>query len=332
MATIRPVDDNWVLSWVNSRGKQQRRVVGKVAFMSKREAGMILKAKELELHTRQRILNVHATNAPMFNAFCDEFVKWYIKEYPHTYPVRKASFVRFRQYFGEQTIDTITDRDIERFKFEQMDQRKASTVANELALLGAMFRRAVMWKIITESPMANVKAPKNLDAKPPLFYTVEQLEAIYAAAGERAAVWKFYANTGLRLSEGINLRRTEIYPDFIRVLSREDSATKSRKWRDVPLSQGARDALASLAGESIYVLPQLRRHSYGNSFRKVLDALGLPGSIHTLRHTFASHLAMKGTPLRTIQLLLGHSTITTTEVYAHLSPEYLQGTVNYLNL
>jgi len=62
-----------------------------------------------------------------------------------------------------------------------------------------------------------------------------------------------------------------------------------------------------------------------------LEHCGIKGaSLHTLRHTFASHLVMNGTDVYTVQKLLGHSSIKTTEIYAHLAPDFLKAAVQKL--
>ena len=71
---------------------------------------------------------------------------------------------------------------------------------------------------------------------------------------------------------------------------------------------------------------------YGKSFRKIADKLGLSEfTFHSLRHTYASWLVQRGVGLKEIKELLGHESIKTTEIYAHLSPENLRSAVSVLD-
>jgi integrase len=66
-------------------------------------------------------------------------------------------------------------------------------------------------------------------------------------------------------------------------------------------------------------------------FKSLLGALGLKGTLHDLRHTFASHLAMKGVPIPVISELMGHSDITTTMIYAYLAPDQHKTAISKLD-
>jgi len=99
--------------------------------------------------------------------------------------------------------------------------------------------------------------------------------------------------------------------------------TKAGRWREIPLTDGAEQALEEIRGEDGYVLPRMRLESLSRACIRESKRAGLSGSIHTLRHTYISHLVMGGTPLRTVKELAGHSSITVTEGYAHLAPDHL---------
>jgi integrase len=119
----------------------------------------------------------------------------------------------------------------------------------------------------------------------------------------------------------------------IYIVSTNASRTKSGRWRDVPISPGAQVALDLLAGENgEFVLPRMTGPSLSRAFRKALERAGLAGRLHDLRHTFCSQLAQQGVPLRTIQVLAGHQSYATTEVYAHLSRHHLEVAVGDLRL
>ena len=148
-------------------------------------------------------------------------------------------------------------------------------------------------------------------------------------AMERA--WQLLANTGLRRGEAQNLNWKDVGKEEIRVLSREDARTKSGKWRIVPVSEGAQEALGGLQGGR-RVLPEVAPTSLSRAFERTLHRAEIPGSLHCLRHTYCSHLAMAGVPLRTVQVLAGHSSYKTTERYAHLAPGHLREAVAGLRI
>ena len=84
-----------------------------------------------------------------------------------------------------------------------------------------------------------------------------------------------------------------------------------------------------------YLLPRQHKDTPKTRFRRICNRSGISREkwgVHCLRHTFASHLVMGGTNLRTVQVLLGHASIQTTEQYAHLSPDYLKDSLGGLNL
>ena len=93
------------------------------------------------------------------------------------------------------------------------------------------------------------------------------------------------------------------------------------------LKGGKNDALDSLIGgrESGYLIPRVDLRSISRAFARDAKRAGIGGKLHWLRHTFVSHLVMSGMTLRKVQILAGHANYSTTEKYAHLSPEHLQG-------
>ncbi|MDO8595785.1 MAG: tyrosine-type recombinase/integrase, partial [Sulfuricaulis sp.] len=223
--------------------------------------------------------------------------------------------------------------EVEQFKTERRFLAKASTVGKELRVLQAILNRAVALKVITDNPISIVRAPKLLDSKPHRFYEAAELVQLYAAAGARAWIWKLLANTGLRRGEALMLRwlwitdpclpclpaGTAAGKGTVRVLSAEDERTKSGKWRELPLSDGAREALAGRTRD-IHVLPRMAPESLSRAFHVDAGRAGLDGSLHNLRHTYISHLVRAGVALRTVQLYAGHAHYSTTEGYAYLSP------------
>jgi len=332
MATIvyRADRETWRLDW-REGGKRQQVSLGKV---SKKEAEIALKRKEYEL-LKGGVTSSRVT----VEAFVDgEFLRYYEPR------VTKATFERGQGIlknqilprFGGDILGQIDPRKVEMWQQTRMKDKAApETINKELNLLRNLVHRAQEWGLISKDPIKYVKDVKNRRSKPFNFYTVNQLNLIYEAADVYQYAWQLMANTGMRRGEAGQLKWSDISEDTIHVVSTEEEHTKSGHWRAVPISPGARVALDQLgqSNRSGYVLDRVVPRSLTRAFVKDRERAGLiTGTLHDLRHTFCSHLVMNGAPLRSVQLLAGHSSIKVTEQYAHLEPAFQQSIVGGLML
>lgn len=311
MATIYRRGRNWYLNW-REEGKRFRLSLGPT---TKRDAETTRQAKELELRTGQRIL----TNGKLLRDFAEDYLEWHKAEYPTSHFRIKGIYENHLTQFHNRPMDSLSVMEVEQWKSGRLQTASRATVRKELNTLNAIFNQAVAWGIISENPVRLVKKPKEISSKDPHWYTKEQLKKIYKAAGKRAPLWQFMANTGIRRQEAINLTWDDIRQDRVFVLSSEEARTKSGKYRSIPLSTGAQKALAKLKGQPT-PFPQVFPQSLSRMFVTDAEAAGQGGSIHSLRHTFISILVQKGVALRIVQELAGHQSIKTTERYSHLAP------------
>jgi integrase/recombinase XerD len=215
----------------------------------------------------------------------------------------------------------------------------ARSAARRLSCLRQFFRFLLREGVRRDDPTDLLDAPR-LEKSLPKYLAEEEVSALLAAAvalqGRRgkvaAAALEILYSTGLRVSEMLALRRSALAASgdvlFVR--------GKGGRERIVPLSQAARLAAASLcadAPESAWLFPgrnplhALTRQGFDKVLHDVALAAGLdPGRVspHVLRHSFASHMLANGADLRSLQVLLGHADISTTQIYTHVLAERLQ--------
>ncbi len=190
----------------------------------------------------------------------------------------------------------------------------------------------------TDDPTQLLDAPRTRPSLPK-YLSESEVDALLAAAAARpagqatmrAALEILYA-TGLRVSELLGLPRTALAGDAALLMIRG----KGGKERLVPLSHAARDAAAALVAARKAPHPKLfagkgrqalTRQGFGQMLKRVaLDAQIDPARVspHVLRHSFASHMLARGADLRSLQMLLGHADIATTQIYTHVLAERLQ--------
>lgn len=257
--------------------------------------------------------------------------------------------VKLRQFIEisnrDKTPDTIDSVDLNNF-LEYVNEigMTPHTQARVLSGLKAFFKYLMYEGIIEKDPTALIEGPK-LGRKLPdtlSYYEIESLlEAIDLStpggARDRAMLEVLYSS-GLRVSELINLKLSNLYFDigFIRVIGKGD------KERLVPIGKDALKYLKIYIEEirchipvkedsKNYVFLNLRggnisRVTVFKIIKDLAQKIGLKKKIspHTFRHSFATHLIEGGADLRVVQEMLGHESITTTEIYTHLDRDYLK--------
>jgi integrase/recombinase XerD len=220
---------------------------------------------------------------------------------------------------------------------------RATTAARLLSSLKRFYRHAVRQNLITVDPTLRIEAPK-LPRSLPKTLTEADVESLLAAPPvdealglrDRAMLEVLYAS-GLRVSELVTLKTPQISRDMgvVRVLG------KGSKERLVPLGEEAlgwlerylRESRPVLLGQrvsdALFVTARaagMTRQSFWHLLKRYALQAGLhkPISPHTLRHAFATHLLNHGADLRVVQLLLGHSDISTTQIYTHVARERMK--------
>jgi len=323
----------WIKWHENGKAKYES-----LKTQDKKEALIAKAAKELELRTGG--VSVAQSNCTV-EEFSHQYMLWHKGEYPWAEKELRYCFdSTILPEFGHRRLASLDPRDVEMWKHKRLSSIghrsgkpiSRTTVNNDLKRLRAMVNKAVEWGVIPRNTIASVKTLQKVHSAPRSFFTAEQLEAIYEQDVRYAPVFQLLANTGMRLGEAMHLKWTDVGPKTIRVASTEEYMTKSRKWRDIPISPGASDALRQLDATSTYVLPRVHLRTIRYRFKRACKLAGIEGTPHELRHTFISQLVMQGVPLRTVQVLAGHSTVAITEEYAHLAPNHLSDAVANLSL
>ncbi len=244
----------------------------------------------------------------------------------------------FQEFFARQSVRYIATIDpnlVDEFRATVLVDRKPKTVKNYITLLKTALNKAVEWGLIESNPIAKVKSPKIV--KTFHFFSKDEIKRLIEEAPEplKSAIL-ILVNTGIRRAELFHLRWRDVdFPNKnLRVWPYDGFSPKGKRPRRIPISKSLLPLLKRLSkgnSEDDYVLrPHKSEHRFYKHFVALLNELGIKGTLHDLRHTFASHLAMAGTPIPVLKELLGHSDISTTMIYAHLSPDIHRAEVEKL--
>lgn len=241
----------------------------------------------------------------------------------------------------------IHEKEVQHFIYEQSKINAARSQARLISGLRNFFNYLISEQLRKDSPMELIESPK-LGKKIPHSLSEKEIDALIESIdlshpqGERnrCIIETLYA-CGLRVSELIALKISDLFFDegFMRVVG------KGKKVRFVPINQNTIKMINSYIKYSrANIKPQkgfedtlflnrrgkqLTRVMIFTIVRELANNLSMPKEIspHTFRHSFATHLLERGADLRSIQQMLGHESITTTEIYLHLDTTFLKETI-----
>lgn len=224
-------------------------------------------------------------------------------------------------------------------------QTQKRTIVRRLSSLRTFFKFCVRQKLLEQSPAEELESPR-LDKRIPLSLTYDQIQRLfdqpdtscYLGFRDRTIMELFYSS-GLRVSELVALNRADFDPEALLIRLKG----KGKKERVIPITKNATDwisaylahperhrdldgHLAETDSKAIFLNrlgTRITTRSVDRKFDKYLTASGLAANItpHTIRHTIATHWLENGMDLKTIQLLLGHTSLATTTIYTHVSPK-----------
>lgn len=247
-----------------------------------------------------------------------------------------------------QNVSQVTKDDILRYLYTMKDSGKApATLARHIAALKSFYHFLLREGIVDNDPTLNIETPK-LPRKLPQILTVAEVDRLLqqpdprtpAGLRDKTMLELMYA-TGLRVSELVSLRVHHVNCEigYIRCIG------KGSKERIVPMGSVAKEylneyltygrkKLIKIPNEETLFLNQmgapLTRQGFWKILKKYVKKAGIKKVItpHTLRHSFATHLLENGADLRSVQEMLGHADITTTQIYTHLTNRYLKEVYN----
>lgn len=253
--------------------------------------------------------------------------------------------VHLTPMLGHRQLDTIKTEDIQRLK-AGLSHRSAKTVNNVVTVLNTMLKKAVEWSVVAEMPCAIKLLP--VSKKSTAFYDFDEYERIVAAA--RIIDQRTYlvallgGEAGLRCGEMIALEWADVD------LGKRQLCVRHSDWNgQVTTPKGGRLRHVPM---TVRLTAALREHRHLRSSRVLCQEDGRPltrqmiqnrmrlaarrghaqrHGVHILRHTFCSHLAMRGAPVTAIQELAGHKELGMTQRYMHLTPAALDAAIRLLD-
>jgi integrase/recombinase XerD len=252
-------------------------------------------------------------------------------------------YINYLEFKGIDDANQITQAIIKSYLMTlRKKHRSASTVSRKLSAMKKFHQFLLEEKLVKDNVILLVNRPKKTKRLPEVL-SIEEIEALIEITQKEdsylnkrnLAMIELLYGSGLRISELLDLKVNDLHVNmgFINVIG------KGNKERIVPIGSEAAKALKTyLESARLYLsktpTPTVFLNRFGKKmsrvgFYKILKALAIQANIskdvspHTLRHSFATHLIEEGVDLRFVQEMLGHSDVSTTEIYTHISKKQL---------
>jgi len=316
----------------------------KLGKIGKKEANKLLKQLELT-YTKEKLLLISVKPTYLYDYVAEYLIYCKINKALSTHKREVTITSSIKSYFGNIPLDKIDNLSVEKYKARRLsDGLQSITINRELTILRFMLKKAQEWGYGNTVPIIkNLKVVK----KPVKFLSEKEIQRLLDYSSPRLRPMIIVLrNTGMRIGELLHLRLHDIDLDNKSLLVR---STKTNNYRIIPINSELDDVFKWLylhhvdpwtSKVSLRESKQLdylfchndgsRVKSIRRGFNNTCKRAGIKATLHTLRHTFASHLVMNGVDLVSIKELLGHSSINTTMIYSHISSEHKINTVSKL--
>ena len=251
----------------------------------------------------------------------------------------------FSEYVNKNLIE-VTEEDIYDYIKEINDKLKKNSVLRKVATIRNFYKFCYLNKIVKEDPTGMIKSIKR-EKRLPEVLSLEEVKKIidnckHTPGGMRdRLIIKFLIATGARISEILNLKISDVENqdyEFIKVLG------KGSKYRVIPIydslekeiKEYINDYRTELKGatETFNLFPGTRRENFWKRLKVIAKNAGIEKNIypHIFRHSLATVLLSNGADIRIVQEILGHSNISTTEIYTHVEKSKLKNIYNNIKL
>lgn len=265
---------------------------------------------------------------------------------PRTIVAYRHALEKFKQFAGDKVSWQACTA--QQFRGFLLDCMKASMARSYVRLTFSALRSFYKYRVeregLRDNPLREVQLPK-IEKKLPVVLSIGQVDELLTAPGKGkrpgqapawspardAAMMELFYSSGLRLSElaALNVADLDTFSETVRVIG------KGRKERIVPVGQIALKAVQQYRFEARVqsgplFISKLRKRISSRSIWQMLKkhlsqtSIQLRVSPHKLRHSFATHLLDNGADLRSVQTLLGHANLSTTQIYTHVTMERLK--------
>ncbi|MBN2051578.1 MAG: site-specific tyrosine recombinase XerD [Spirochaetales bacterium] len=264
---------------------------------------------------------------------------------PETVRAYLREITRYTAFLEDRRITALNCRTADVIEYlelrsaEGLDER---TIARVLSSLRSFHAYIILEEGREDNPTGGIEAPR-IPQRVPSVLSPQEIDEFLDGLGEKGpldirdrALFELVYSAGLRVSEVVGLAMNQVYMDegLVKVLG------KGRKERFIPLGKRAELWIRRYLTESRPFLARrerpvvqlflsrrgtaLSRKTVWKRFTEYMDRFDMTAKVHTLRHSFATHLLSGGADLRSVQELLGHADIKTTQIYTHLSRKDLQ--------
>ncbi len=283
------------------------------------------------------------------NLLCRPFIEQFLKfldveknSSPHTIKNYRSDLVEFFKFNGKNSLKDINYLEIRKFlAYLKEKEFLKTTVSRKLACLKSFFKYLTREQLLPSNPASGIQTPKRERRLPSFLETKEIENLLGAAKGDRweakrdLAILETLYSSGIRVGElvGLNEEDVDLLSNLVKVRG------KGKKERIVPIGSCAVNAVKAYLDSAPVdfekkstplFLNRRKTRLTDRSVRRIVikcahrAALKKGISPHTLRHSFATHLLDRGADLRSVQELLGHAHLSTTQIYTHVSSKRLR--------